>query len=196
MKTFVWISFFWGRLFRRLLIWISTKNDQPAAIWKWTPMEINFNNYIRLLMSAWQANLGVQYVTNTHACVLWVASYVSKPDKTSGDILEAVFESWQHLGQKMSTKSVAKKLTHREVSAQEAIKKLMSLPLIQGSWQFVFCVHRRSWTKNTSFQTYETKWDVGRWRSRCLHGNIDYIIYSVILVKHDFKINFLFLIFF
>lgn len=36
-------------------------------------------------------------------------------------------------------KSVAKKfLTHREVSAQEAIYRLMSLPLVQGSRQIVF----------------------------------------------------------
>jgi hypothetical protein len=36
-------------------------------------------------------------------------------------------------------KSVAKKfLTHREVSAQEAIYRLLSLPLVQGSRQILF----------------------------------------------------------
>lgn len=51
-------------------------------------------------------------------------------------LLEAAFESVHHLGQKMSMNSVAKKfLTHHEVSAQEAIYRFMSLPLIQGSRQ-------------------------------------------------------------
>lgn len=78
-------------------------------------------------------------MTNAYACVMYVASYVSKPEKTLGDILKAVSASGEHLGPKTSMKSVAKKfLTHREVSAQEAIYRLMSLPLVQGSRQIVF----------------------------------------------------------
>ncbi|XP_062600070.1 uncharacterized protein LOC134261665 [Saccostrea cucullata] len=126
-------------LYEKALIWIATKNGQPAVLLKRSPAEVNINNYNRSLMLAWQANLDVQYVTNTYACVLYVASYVSKPEKTLGDILKAVSASGEHLGPKTSMKSVAKKfLTHREVSAQEAIYRLMSLPLIQGSRQVVF----------------------------------------------------------
>lgn len=56
-----------------------------------------------------------------------------------GDILKAVSASGEQLGPKTSMKSVAKKfLTHREVSAQEAIYRLMSLPLVQGSRQILF----------------------------------------------------------
>lgn len=126
-------------LYEKALIWISTKNGQPAVLLKRTPAEVNINNYNRHLMLAWQANLDVQFVTNTYACVMHVASYVSKPEKTLGDILKAVSASGEHLGPKTSMKSVAKKfLTHREVSAQEAIYRLMSLPLVQGSRQIVF----------------------------------------------------------
>lgn len=88
-------------------------------------------------MLAWQANLNVQFVTNTYACVMYVASYVSKPEKTLGDILKAVSASGEHLGPKTSMRC-KKILTHREVSAQEVIYRLMSLPLVQGSRQIVF----------------------------------------------------------
>ena len=121
------------------LKWIKTKNGQPAILLKRTPSEVNINNYNTTLMQAWEANLDVQYVTNTYACVMYVASYVSKPEKTLGDVLKAVSSSAQHLGPKSAMKNVAKKfLTHREVSAQEAIYRLLSLPLIQGSRQIVF----------------------------------------------------------
>ena len=123
----------------KALTWIKTKNGQPAVLLKRSPSEININNYNATLMRAWEANLDVQYVTNTYACVMYVASYVSKPEKTLGDVLNAVSSSAQHLGPKTAMKNVAQKfLTHREVSAQEAIYRLLSLPLIQGSRQIIF----------------------------------------------------------
>jgi hypothetical protein len=64
---------------------------------------------------------------------------VSKPEKTLGDVLKAVSTSAQHLGPKSRMKHVAKKfLMHREVSAQEAIYRMMRLPLVRGSRQIVF----------------------------------------------------------
>lgn len=55
-------------------------------------------------MLAWQANLDVQFVTNTYACVMYVASYVSKPEKILGDILKAVSASGEHFSPKTSMK--------------------------------------------------------------------------------------------
>jgi hypothetical protein len=82
------------------LQWISTKNRQPAILLKRRPCEMNINNYNILLMKSWEANLDVQFVTNTYACVMYVASYVSKPEKTMGDVLKGVSQSSVHLGVK------------------------------------------------------------------------------------------------
>lgn len=85
-------------------------------------------------MKTWGANLDVQFVTNILSCVMYLASYVSKPEKTLGVVLKTVSKSSQHLGAKQSMRSVAQKfLTHREVSAQETVYRLLSLPLSQGS---------------------------------------------------------------
>lgn len=137
-------------LYEKALIWISTKNGQPAVLLKRT--EVNIKNYNNLML-AWQVNQDVQFVTNTYACVMYVASYVSKPEKTLGDILKAVSASGEHLGPKTSMKKVAKKfLTHREVSAQEAFYRLMSLPLVQGITADCLYTNRSPRAKNTTFQ--------------------------------------------
>lgn len=84
---------------------------------------------------------------------MYVASYVSKPEKTLGDILKAVSASGEHLGPKTSMKKVAKKfLTHRDVSAQEAFYRLMSLPLVQGITADCLYTNRSPRAKNTTFQ--------------------------------------------
>ena len=103
------------------------------------PSEICINNYNEVIMMSWEANHDVQFVTSVLECVFYVASYMSKPEKTLGDLLKGVSKSGQHLGPKASMKAVAKKfLTHCEVSAQEAVYRLLSLPLTKGSRQVVF----------------------------------------------------------
>ncbi|WAR12577.1 hypothetical protein MAR_026757 [Mya arenaria] len=68
---------------------IKTKSGQPAALLKRKPFS---------------------YVTNVYSCVMYLASYVSKPEKTLGDVLRSVSESSKHLGIHVANKF----LTHRE----------------------------------------------------------------------------------
>ncbi|MES9883788.1 MAG: hypothetical protein ABW185_23290 [Sedimenticola sp.] len=121
------------------LLWIKTESGQPAILLKRKPCEVSINSYNSVLIKAWEANIDAQFVTNVYQCVMYVASYISKSEKTLGDVLKAVSESGQHLGPKESMKHVAKKfLTHREISAQEAVYRLLSLPLTRGSHQVIF----------------------------------------------------------
>ncbi|XP_060596137.1 uncharacterized protein LOC132750210 [Ruditapes philippinarum] len=127
------------QLYLNALHWIKTRGGQPAVLLKRKPVSVNINNYNPTLIRAWEANIDVQFVTNVYSCVMYLASYVSKPEKTLGDVLRAVSESSQHLGIKQSMRNVANKfLTHREVSAQEAVYRLLSLPLTQGSREVLF----------------------------------------------------------
>lgn len=93
------------QLYMSALQWISTKNGQPAILLRREPCEMNINNYNIVLMISWEANQDVQFVTNTYACVMYVASYVSKPEKTMGDVLKGVSQSSIHLGIKQSMKT-------------------------------------------------------------------------------------------
>ena len=60
--------------------WLKTRHGQPAVLLKRGLREVNINNYNSTFMRAWQANLDIQYVTNVYACVMYLASYVSKPE--------------------------------------------------------------------------------------------------------------------
>ena len=125
--------------YMRALRWFKTKSGRPAIVLKRRPCEICINNYNKVIMMSWEANHDVQYVTSVLEWVFYVASYMSKPEKTLGDLLKGVCEAGQHLGPKSSMKAVAKKfLTHREVSAEEAVYRLLSLPLTKGSRQVIF----------------------------------------------------------
>ena len=126
-------------MYIKALTWIKTKQGQPAILYKRNTSDVFTNNYNATLMKAWQANLDLQFVTNVYACIMYVASYISKPEKTLGDVLKSISRNSTPLGPKKMMETVSKKfLSHREVSAQEAVYRLLSLPLAKGSRQVIF----------------------------------------------------------
>ena len=39
-------------------------------------------------MLAWQANVDIQFVLNAYACVMYVASYIMKTERSMGELLK------------------------------------------------------------------------------------------------------------
>ena len=54
------------------------------------PCECNISNYNPSVMLAWQANMDIQYVMDAYACVMYVASYIMKHEKSMGELLKNV----------------------------------------------------------------------------------------------------------
>ena len=101
-----------------------------------TTLTINYNLPILL---ARQANMDLQYVLNAYACVMYVASYIMKTDRAMGELLKRVTSETRTEELKVQMKKVGSAfLTHREVSAQEAVYRLLSLPMKQLSRLVVF----------------------------------------------------------
>ena len=117
---------------------MSTKGS--VVILKCKPSECNINNHNASVMLAWQANMDTHYVLNAYACVMYVASYVMKTEKSMGELLKhvAVEARTDELKMQMR-KSGSTFLTHREVSAQETVYRILSLPMKQLS-RSVVCV--------------------------------------------------------
>ena len=46
-------------------------------------------------MKAWEANTDMQYITNAFACVMYIASYVLKPEKGKGELLKRAAKKWR-----------------------------------------------------------------------------------------------------
>ena len=126
-------------LYLKALQWIKTKQGRPAVLLKRKPIEGCINFYNPVLLKAWQANMDIQIVDHVESCIMYVSSYISKPEKTLGDVLKSVSKSCEPQGPKKMMQMVSKKfLSHREVSAQEAVYRVLSLPLIRGSRQVIF----------------------------------------------------------
>ena len=116
---------------------VSTKGS--VVILKRNPNECNINNYNASVMLAWQANMDIQYVLNAYACVMYVASYIMKTEKSMSELLKRVATEARTDELKMQMRKVGSAfLTHREVSAQEAVYRILSLPMKQLSRSVVF----------------------------------------------------------
>ena len=109
------------------------------VILKRKPNECNINNYNAPVMLCWQANIDIQYVLNAYACVMYVASYIMKTEKAMGELLKRVAAEAATEELKFQMRKVGSAfLTHREVSAQEAAYRALSLPMKQLSRSVVF----------------------------------------------------------
>ena len=98
-----------------------------------------YRHYYPALLKAWQANMDVQYVINAYACIMYVASYITKAEKSTGELLKQVCKEIRTEELNVQLKKVgAAFLTHREVGAQEAAYRILSMPMIQLSRQVVF----------------------------------------------------------
>ena len=91
------------------------------------------------VMRAWQANMNIQFVIDAYACVMYIASYMMKNEKGVSELLKQV-------GNESRTEDITEQLRllgsaflyNQEVSAQEAVYRLLSIPMKQLSRSFVF----------------------------------------------------------
>ncbi len=96
------------------------------------PNECKIKNYNPHDMIAWQANMDihVQYVLNAYACVMYVASYMKKSERAMGELLRNVVNENRTDELKLQLRKVGSAfLNHREVSAQEAVYRILSIPM-------------------------------------------------------------------
>ena len=113
---------------------VSTSSKGNVIVLKRKPNECKINNYNPAVMSAWQANMDIQYVLNAYACVMYVASYMMKSEKAMGELLKTVINENRSDELKSQLRKVGSAfLTHREVSAQEAVYRILSIPMKQLS---------------------------------------------------------------
>ena len=116
---------------------VSTKGN--VVVLKREPKECKINNYNPNVMLAWQANMDIQYVLNACACVMYVASYVMKSERAMGELLRNVAKENRTDEMKLQLRKVGSAfLTHCEVSAQEAIYRILSMHMKQLSRTVVF----------------------------------------------------------
>ena len=118
---------------------LSISKSGESVILKRQPSERNVNCYSPAVLRTWQANMDIQYVINAHACVMYIASYVLKAEKGMGELLKQAAKELQHGNTRQQLNKLGSVfLTNREVSAQEAVYRVLSMPLRRCSRTTIF----------------------------------------------------------
>ena len=74
-----------------------------------------------------------------YACIMYVASYIMKTERSVGELLKHVAPEARTDELKTQLRKVGSAfLSHREVSAQEAVYRILSLPMKQLSRSFIY----------------------------------------------------------
>jgi len=82
------------------------------------------------ILHAWKGNMDLQFITNPYSCIAYVASNMLKSERSMSELLKKVAEESRRDDIKSKLKKVGSALlNNREVSAQEAAYRLLSLPL-------------------------------------------------------------------
>ena len=69
-----------------LLAVISSLNAATVFL-KRNPNELRINNYNAACLSAWRANMDIQFVLDVYACAVYIVNYISKAQKGMSELL-------------------------------------------------------------------------------------------------------------
>ena len=112
----------------------------PTIFLKRKPNELRINNYNSACLSAWRANMDIQFVLDVYACAIYIVSYISKAQKGTSELLRTACEEAMRGNSsiKQQVKVIGNKfLNNVEISAQEAVYIALQLPM-KKSCQVVF----------------------------------------------------------
>ena len=110
-----------------------------SVVMKRCPSECWINTYNPDIIRAWKANMDIQYILDPYACVMYIASYMLKSEAAMGELLKNVCRECRGEDIRVQLRRIQSVfLNHRELSAQEAAYRILSLPLKQLSRTVVF----------------------------------------------------------
>ena len=82
--------------------------------------------------------MDIQYVSCPYGCVMYVSSYVTKPEHEMSELLKQTSKKSAECDIRQQLQKMGKKfLSSREVSAEEAAYRVLSLPLSRSSREVI-----------------------------------------------------------
>ena len=123
------------------LLAIRSSLNAPTVFLQRKPNELLINNYNPACLSAWRANMDIQFVLDVYACAVYIVNYISKGQKGMSELLrQACIEARQGNNTiKQQVRDIGSKfLNNVEVSAQEAVYIVLQLPMRKASREIIF----------------------------------------------------------
>ena len=103
---------------------------------KRNPNKLCIDNYNPFCLSAWRANMDIQYVFNVYACAVYIVNYISKGQKGMSPSSDA---RKGNNNIKQQVRDIGSKFLNKvEISAQEAVYIVLQLPLKKASRKIIF----------------------------------------------------------
>ena len=103
------------------------------------PSERWINQYNPKILQTWRANMDLQFIADPYSCIMYITSYMMKSERAVSELLKKVANECREDDVKSKLKKLGSVfLNNREVSAQEAAFRLLSLPLKYASRKVVF----------------------------------------------------------
>ena len=123
------------------LLAIRSSLKAPTIFLKRKPNELRINNYNAACLSAWRANMDIQFVLDVYACAMYIVSYISKAQKGMSELLRTACEEARRGNSsiKQQVRDIGNNfLNNVQISAQEAVYIALQLPMRKSSRQVVF----------------------------------------------------------
>ena len=97
-------------------------------IYKRKPSEVNIVQYNTVILKLLRANMNIQYVTGVYAVVVYLTSYLCKPEHTMSELMKKTAKEAHGADIKTKLRKISNVfLTKREVASHEAVKRSLSM---------------------------------------------------------------------
>ena len=123
------------------LLAIRSSINTPTVFLKRNPNELWINNYNPACLSAWRANMDIQYVLDVYACAVYIVNYISKAQKVMSKLLrQACTEAREgNSNIKQQFRDIGSKFVNNvEIIAQEAVYIVLQLSMRKASREVIF----------------------------------------------------------
>ena len=120
---------------------IQSSLGSPTIFLKRKPNELRVNNYNSACLSAWRANMDIQFALDVYACAMYIVSYISKAQKGMSQLLQRACDE-ARVGSssiKQQVRDIGNQFLNAvEISAQEAVCIVLQLPMRKSSREVIF----------------------------------------------------------
>jgi hypothetical protein len=105
-------------------------SNRVTIQYKRTPNEQNVSPYNTVILSLMKANMNLQYVTGMYGVIKYLTSYMCKPERTMSELMKKASKEATNKGVQDKLFAIGNVFTtKREVSTDEAIVRVLSLPM-------------------------------------------------------------------
>ncbi len=118
---------------------IKIAHRKAHVIYQRKPSEAYINPYNPVILEALEANMDIQIITNIWACIAYITSYITKPEKAMSELMRKAAKEAPEGNLSSHLYHVANAMRKgREVSQHEAIMRLLSIPLRKSNTEVLF----------------------------------------------------------